>query len=456
VPHQPDVPQGALSDAVAELRHVSPREFTGAAVKEKADKLDAAWETLIAAGDKGAQALLAEVAALEAAGEQDDYFRLGAATILWKLQGLERAADVVRVWTGVTDFSVNFNYVFETAFEAAQTGDARAVEMLRAMLRDRKGSYFLVAHAMDVEWPLTHVFLWGVLGRRATEPLMEALEHAEDADEQLSAMAVLRFITHELARATLRRLSQTGAPEVRRRAIAMLGDIGHPDDWDFLVAGLQDEDPGIAFAHASALFEYEDLRAVPALLAVADSDDDRLRGEVLVALGHLPTPEGLGKLGSLLPKADAQVRFAFENQVMPALRSVDLTWKAFSAMTEQDQRAALALAREAAEEEYALQEDDRELSHAELLKAAEDWIARHRITGGDYEWVETRHVLAAATPADVPLLLDVRGACFTRLSDECLDEAQLLDRILLRVVRSGYRREPGLCERVEAPAKSAR
>jgi hypothetical protein len=93
------------------------------------------------------------------------------------------------------------------------------------------------------------------------------------------------------------------------------------------------------------------------------------------------------------------------------------------------------------------------LTHKELLKAAAEWKANHRITGGTYEWVEDRHVLAACTPAEIPLLLDVMAACYLRLSDECLYEVQMLQEIVKRIGRSRYRAEVGICERVELVQK---
>jgi hypothetical protein len=101
------------------------------------------------------------------------------------------------------------------------------------------------------------------------------------------------------------------------------------------------------------------------------------------------------------------------------------------------------------EEKYELKPGDRKLTHKDLLKAAAEWKANQRITGGTYEWVEDRHVLGVCTPAEIPLLLDVMAACYLRLSDECLYEVQMLQEIVKRIGRSRYRAEVGICEQVE-------
>jgi hypothetical protein len=96
-------------------------------------------------------------------------------------------------------------------------------------------------------------------------------------------------------------------------------------------------------------------------------------------------------------------------------------------------------------EKYELKPDDRKLTHKELLKAAAEWKVNLRITGGTYEWVEDRHVLAVSTPAEISLLLDVMAACYLRLSDECLYEVRMLKEIVKRIGRSRYRAKVGIC-----------
>jgi hypothetical protein len=89
------------------------------------------------------------------------------------------------------------------------------------------------------------------------------------------------------------------------------------------------------------------------------------------------------------------------------------------------------------------------LTHKDLLKAAAEWKANLHMTGGTYEWVENRRVLAVYTPAEIPLLMDVMAACYFRLSDECLYEVQILQDIVKRIGRSRYRGKVGICEKVE-------
>ncbi len=85
-----------------------------------------------------------------------------------------------------------------------------------------------------------------------------------------------------------------------------------------------------------------------------------------------------------------------------------------------EKQALIDAAIKRTEEKYELKPGDRRLTHKDLWKAAAEWKVNQRITGGTYEWVEDRHVLAVSIPADIPLLLDVMAACYLRLSHECL------------------------------------
>lgn len=69
-----------------------------------------------------------------------------------------------------------------------------------------------------------------------------------------------------------------------------------------------------------------------------------------------------------------------------------------------------------------------------------------------FSWVTARHLLAAATAADVALLLDARGGLYRRFSDEQLEAIEHFELALRWIVRAQYRTDPGVCEQVQRPA----
>src|SRR5262245_49678749 len=130
-----------LAKAIAEMRNL-PTKLVDREAEIRGPRIQAAWETLIAAKDAGAKALLAEAARLDAAKQKDDRFRLGAASVVWQIGRFDRVADVVSLWADA-DFAVKYSYAFRPAFEAAYDGDERALPLLVALLRDQQGTYYV-------------------------------------------------------------------------------------------------------------------------------------------------------------------------------------------------------------------------------------------------------------------------------------------------------------------------
>jgi hypothetical protein len=456
-----------LAKAVAAMRRVKPEDFSKEQQEAKGKELDAAWKTLIQAGPAGAGRLKQELAKIDAAKEKDDYFKLGAAVVLWQIGNLDEAPAIAAAWSGDVDLALNYNYVFYTAMDAARTQDPRALPMLAAVLRDQKGSVFQAQHAMAVPWPLTHSFLWCAFGPKGLPALEATLANAKDPAVQQSAMLLLARAQYLPALPRIRSLVPQARGDVRGVAVHSLGAFGHPQDYDFLVSGLQLKDPKDVWAHVYALEEYEDLRAVPAVVPLLDSPDRPLRRVTMGCLYHLLTPQGmeaLWKHATPAPGASDEAREDAQEcraLVDRFLESTNLTWEAYAAKPPAEKEAVCSNLRKQWGEKFVLKADDRRLSHEELLKATEEWMKNGRITGGTYEWVEDRHAMAASTPEDIPLWLNVKAKVCLRISDECLPEMQIIDGLVCRLGRSRYRKGVGICDKVEpagpaVPAPAAR
>jgi len=438
-----------LDEAVATMRGIRPEEFKGEQAKAKGEELNAAWETLMEAGPAGAARLKKELAALRDRQEQDDYFKLAAAALLWQIGKTKEADTVARIWSGGVDLSINYNYVFYTAYEAARTQDEAVLPMLSALLGDRAGRVFLNQHMMWVPWPLSHEFVWGAFGPKGLPALLRLLAETTDETTRASAVHLLAKAHYLPALGGIRRLAAEGADPVRREAVKALGTFGHPEDFAFLAAGLKTDDPEDTWAFAYALYEYEDLRAVPYLVPLLKSGDAALRAEVVACLSHLAMPAAVDALHRHAAEAPLEAERKETGQAVAGmLKRAGTSWDAYAAMAEDAQARLLAALREDRQRRYHLKPGDRRLTHADLLKAAAEWQEACSITGGTYEWVEERHVLDAATPADIPLLLDVEAKVYRRLSDECLYEIRTLDTLIRRLGRRRYRKHLGVCDTV--------
>lgn len=437
----------SIPTAIAALRHIDPARFQEkAAEKAIVEKISRAWEQLGKGGAGSVAAIKGELATIAKAGEADPWFQLSAGALLWELGKAAEAPAIAAVWR-TTPLDFHYDYVFYPAFQAALTRDPAVLPMLAATLAEHKGSVFLTRHSMQLKWPMTHTFIWGVYGREGLPALRNlAASATAGAEVHLSAAYQLALVQDTAALPVLRDLARKGSPEARSVACRLLGGFGHPDDFPLLVDSLAEPDEELAWAAAYGLYEYGDLRAVPRLAALLQSSTSaRVRAEAAAGLSHLPTPEGVLALLAWKP-ADPAERKGIDRFL--ATMGADEGFPRLKP-SEQRERCAKLIAKAGAE--TALRPDDRRLSHPELLKAAEEWTARRRLGGGDYAWVYDRQVLAAAGPEDLDLLREVRSAVLCRLSDEGWEDAMILDRIIRTLGRRRFRTEPGICDQVVAP-----
>lgn len=444
------LPASELAAAIASMRGIKSQELDGPAQKAKAKELDKAWTTIKAAGPAGIAELKKELKHLEAIGERDDFFRLGASRLLWEIGALNEAGTIATIWSGPADLTVNYHYVFYTAFEAARTQDQRALPMLVTLMRDRKGRAFQAQHSLTISFPLNHVFLWGAFGPSGYPELRKQLD---SPDESTSAIAILLLARAQDLKSlpVIRRIAKTGSGLAKREAIKALGQFGHPDDFGFLARGLDLADNPMLWEFAYAAYEFEDLRLVPKLVPHAMSEDANLKMEVLATLLHLPTKEGL----TAWRKAYVSMNDGNTKSSLLARLPGEWTQSRLQAATEADIRVLAESLREREAARFKSKPEDQKLDQPTFQRAAKDWQKAGRITGGEFPWIEERHVISAATPEDIPLLQSAAAACYLRLSDECLYETETIEALVRWLGRSRHRTEPGVCNQASSPISAS-
>ena len=445
-------PREDLEKAVATLRHINPEDVKKLSYEEQEEwskRIDSAWKTISSAGKDGMARLKQEIKKVTEAKEKDDFFKLNASAVLWNMAGLEEVNAITEIWNS-TPLKVHYPYVFYTALEAARKQDPKALPLLKACLRDKEGSVFVPEHSLDVGWPLNQEFIWGAYGPGGLPVLAKVLEESKDPVELQSAMLLLRAAQYLDALPAMRKLAKEGNEDVRRMAIQSLGFFGHPKDYDFLISGLKSKDPKDACAFVFAFYDFGDLRAVPLMVPLLDSSDDALRHEVILTLMQLLAPASLEAIRKCSQtEKNGEQKEQCEKIMDGILRKLNLDWEKFSGKPQKEKEELMRGLRDDFEKQYELKKDDRAFTHDELVEAANDWIERNRITGGKYEWVESRHVLAAATPQDIDLFLKVKASVYLRLSDECLYEIRELNNLIMRLGRSRYRKVVDVAEKVE-------
>lgn len=443
-----------LEKAIAALRHVDPLTQDPAKTRSQAEAIQKGWNVIRAYGRAGMFRLKRELHHVTVTKEQDDFFKLNACALLWIMGGLSEAQNIATVWNA-TPLHVQYNYVFFPAFEAAKTKDLRALPMLKACLRDTKGWVVVEPDSMKVAWPLTHEILWGTFGPKGLPALLDGLNTWKAAPKSRSVMVLLAKAQHIDALSAIRQTTLLAVSDEKayRTATECLGLFGHPRDYEFLINNVNCTRwrPKTLRSNVFALAEYEDLRAVPHLVPLLRTTDDRLRRQVIGALAHLLTPESLAALHAHSKTAHSIAeRRACKKLVADLLEPVGLTWARYAKKPTAERARLAAALRVLGEDAYRLKPDDRRLTRPQLVAAAQDWQKNGTITGGAYGWVYDRHILSVATADDIRLLLDVKAALYARLSADALSEIGVIDDLVRRIGRSRYRKVVGLTAKVEA------
>ena len=441
---QVEVNDAELDKAVAAFRKIVWTGWSDEQKEAKAKEIDAAWKTLAQAGEKGSARLKREIETIDRTKEKDDFFKLSASVVLWEIGKASEAEYIARVWESA-DISSQYTYVFLTAFAAARTQDPKVLPMLRVVSRDEKGSIYVGLHAMDIRWPLSHDFLWGVYGNDGLPILAEMLERSTNEVEIKTAMKLLGNAQYLPALPRIRQLTTSNNDDVRRIAIQTIGVFGHPEDYDRLIKGMSSSrDPKELFAYAFALYEFEDERAVPHLIPLLENADESVQVETSLALLHLLTPESFAAVKAFVPKIrNVEVKSFLERSL--TLRA-DKIPKNFGSLTTAEQAKILSTLRN---DEIVLKPGERPITNARLNEALKKWKEAGRIYDSGIDWIGVRMVIASATPNDINQILATRSAFYARLSDECLYEVRDLQNAVKYIGRSRYRRGIGVTSKAE-------
>lgn len=431
-------PDQRIDEAVRSLRNIKIEGLGQAQQESKAKQIDDAWKLLIDAGVKGSARLKKEIETIEIRKEQDDFFKLNATAVLWAIGKADNAEYISAIWLS-TPVSTQYNYVFYTAFEAAQTQDPRVLPMLKAILKDNTGSIFVGAHAMRVAWPLSHEFVWGAYGSKGMEVLSATLESSSDPTELRSAMTLLSKAQHLPSLPKLRVLARDKRDDVRQTAITCLGRFGHPDDYAFLIAGLDSVNSGELFAYAFALYEFDDDRAVANLIPLLKNTNEQVKLEAALALLHLLTPESLAAVKSETAKVtNAELRKFMERSI--TLRQDKLPTD-YAKKSIEEQIKILGKIRD---DKLFDTPTDRKATYQQFRDATDEWKKKGRIYDSGFEWVGIKQMIETATADDIPRLLDTKASLYPRLSDECLYETSDIDTVIKYLGRSRYRTGAGV------------
>ncbi|MDD8020447.1 MAG: hypothetical protein PHU81_04565 [Acidobacteriota bacterium] len=443
-----------LEKAVLTMRNIVPDKMSKEEKEAKAKELTKAWQTIQAAGEKGLERLVSELDRLENSKIEDDYFKLSMGAFLWEIGGLDQAELITRCWHSARSFSANYQYVFFPAFAAAMTEDNRALFMLGAFLKDKESVVIVYSHGgMKLGWPIAQEFVWGAFGPKGLPELMNITKSSEDVVSQETALSLLADNQYLEALPLARRWAREATGQLKYTACQSLGIFGHPADFETLLTGLKSTDPEEVYSCCWALYEYGDARAVDKVLPLLATADMNLKTEICSILVNLPTTSGLK---AIIEQRDRSQNEEEKNILAKLISSffevLEISEEEYLKKSEGEQKELLAGWYAKSNSSYQLGKGDRQATREEFLKAVEYWKKEGRIDryAGDYSWLEIKQMIAVARPEDIELLLELKSRLYRRLSDECIPEIREIDRVIRYIGRSRYRKNPGVCLRVEA------
>jgi len=431
---------------------VNPDELSSSEKEAKTKLIYDAWRTIGASGREGIERLKQEVK--KAVPMQENYFKLNAARFLWMYGRWQKppetpggnwdeVPEILAIWDAAR-LSYHLHFPFHTAFEAAASRDPRAVPLMKALLKELDGA--VQTPHMPIRWPKTNEFIWGVYGPKGLPILFDVLKTTKDPNEIMSAIGILPKAQYLEALPFVRKLATNNHAEIRAYALAGLAYYGHPEDFDLLASGLHTNSPYILELTSAGLALYGDIRAVPLLIPLLNSDNVKVRQRVIEALSTLLTPASLEALNRHAETTSVSSEANLcRNTVSNILNKMNLTWDAYVKKTPAEREELINKVR-ANLWSMSLEPDEHPLSRDEFLNAARQWKELHLLGGS----IKARHLVAKATVEDIDLLLEVKAAILMRLSDECLYEAREIDTAIRYLGRSRYRKNPGITERVES------
>jgi len=212
--------------------------------------------------------------------------------------------------------------------------------------------------------------------------------------------------------------------------------LGRPADAQILIQKLQAKDDDVVYGALFGLYEIEYQGDTSPIVDKLSHESKKVRSEAYGLLLHMGTVESVRAcLEAVGQEQDEKLVEAVKRRLQRIAESEEMALEELKKLPTQQLEQVLKKVKEKREERYRLKPGDRKLTPEEFQEAMDLWMKAHRITGGKYEWVEERHVLAVATAADIPGLLDVRSSLFWRLSDECLYEVRTIDYLIGKLYR---------------------
>lgn len=427
-----------LDNAVRSLRNIRQAKTGNEEMIKKSAGIERAWDIIKSHGDDGVNRIKLELDSIEKSNEKDDFFKLNVSMLLWKISGVKESSAISQIWNN-TDLSANYKYVFFTAVEAASTGSPEVSKMLLPLLRDRRSELKLNAIGKTVVWPETAEYIWGAFGKAGLTDLDIILNGDIESPDVPAALIILTKNQYIRSLPAIRKIARLAKGNHRYTAIKALGIFGHPDDFDFLIKGLVSEDAETQYSHLWALYEYDDIRAVPYIIPLLNSGSSDTAKEAVSCLSSMVTFESFEALVNFYEKTENMDLKKFSLKYINPLLDKKITIESYLKLSNQMRRKFISSAEKVRREKHILGVDEIRITRNDFIKMAAEWKKNARVSSRVKGFSE-RHILSAANPEDIDLLIEIKSKIYARSTFDVSYEIEFLDKAIKLLSRKRYRR----------------
>lgn len=393
---------------------------------------------------------------VETVPKKDDAAKLNAAKLQWETRRFDAVKDILAAWKSC-DLTKNFQAVFDVAHSAASTHDPRVLPLLEMFLGTKSGEADITEGVSAVKWPFSATVVWGAYGQKGFEHLRKNLPKYSQVQKE-TALLILGGAYYVPALSDIRKIagSKNEKPAVRNAAIRALGNFGHPQDYDLILASALSNDVEEVFNGIYALYEYGDRRAVKVMITKIADPDPRIRDEAVTGIcEQFYNFDGIKLIREESLRAkDAKMAEEYKNALTTIYREINITEEQFWGFPEPQLRKFLQDLPDYKNKYFSeLQVQDLVLNRKHLEQLLAEWNDGLSLRTTRYAWAKPAQIINASTRADIPALYELRSKLLSAVTPDSLAEANTIDDIIRYLERAEYRKVPGVTECAEAPDK---
>jgi len=273
-------------------------------------------------------------------------------------------------------------------------------------------------------------------------PRVERQEPEPSASPRLrNAAYTIAFLRYLPGIEVLGRFARMSRGKDRYLALELLGSLGLPSSAPLLqeVLASSRDLPEVAAA-ARSLRKITGDGAEPYLLPLLRRDDPDIPRAAILPLLAICSPSALREVVGLYERSpDRTLKALVEYQLNRYARALRMEKGELESLIRKSPEEASRKMYPFAHRLEVLAEDDRRLPREDLPAVLDLWRVKGTIYTGDWSWVRDRHIIHAAAPGDIPRLEAVRMAILREYRTTCVNEAEIIQRIIGAVQKAHLR-----------------